>query len=66
MQLSEHIFRQYDIRGVVGEDLTSAVADAVGRAYGSELRSRLPGEAPRVAVGEDNRPSSPGLSASLV
>jgi len=66
VHLPEHIFRQYDIRGVVGEDLTSAVAEAVGRAYGSELRSRLSGEAPRVAVGEDNRPSSPGLAASLV
>ena len=65
MQLAEHIFRQYDIRGIVDEDLTPAVAEAVGRAYASELRARLPDVAPRVAVGEDNRPSSPGLRAGL-
>lgn len=66
MHPKEHIFRQYDIRGIVGEDLTPEVAEAIGAAYGSELRARLPGVARRVAVGEDNRPSSPDLRAGLV
>lgn len=66
MHPKEQIFRQYDIRGIVGEDLTPEVAEAVGRAYGSELCTRLPGALRRVAVGEDNRPSSPGLRAGLV
>ena len=66
MQIAEHIFRQYDIRGVVGEDLDPGVAEAVGRAYGSELSTRLAGPSPRVVVGEDNRPSSPHLRAGLV
>ena len=39
--ISEHIFRQYDIRGIVGADLDPGVAEAVGRAYGSELRGGL-------------------------
>lgn len=65
MPLNEHIFRQYDIRGIVGEDLDAGVAEAVGRAYGSELRARTGKPSPRVVVGEDNRPSSPGLRAGL-
>ena len=66
MPIVEQIFRQYDIRGVVGEDLDPGVAEAVGRAYGSELSARLAGPIPRVVVGEDNRPSSPNLRAGLV
>ena len=66
MPLREHIFRQYDIRGIVGEDLDPEVARAVGAAYGSELRRRCPSPNPCVVVGEDNRPSSPPLRAGLV
>lgn len=66
MRIPEHIFREYDIRGVVGEDLDPRVAEAVGRAYGSELSARLAGAAPRVVVGEDNRPSSPALRGGLL
>ena len=66
MPLSEHIFRQYDIRGIVGDDLDATVAEAVGRAYGSELRAQTSAPAPRVVVGEDNRPSSPGIRAGVV
>ena len=66
MRIPEHIFREYDIRGVVGEDLDPRVAEAVGRAYGSELSARLAGATPRVVVGEDNRPSSPALRGGLV
>ena len=66
MRIREHIFREYDIRGIVGRDLDPGVAEAVGRAYGSELRARLGGSGARVAVGEDNRPSSPAMRAGLV
>ena len=66
MPLREHIFRKYDIRGIVGEELDPSVAEAVGRAYGSELRHRTPAGRPRVVVGEDNRPSSPALCTGLV
>ena len=66
MHLREHIFRQYDIRGVVGSDLDASVAEAVGEAYASELRSRTSTSSPRVVVGADNRPSSPSLRAGLV
>ena len=65
LPLKDHIFRQYDIRGIVGEDLDAGVAGAVGRAYGSELRDRTGRPSPLVVVGEDNRPSSPVLRAGL-
>jgi len=59
------IFRQYDIRGTVGVDLTVEVARAVGAAIGSEARERL-GRPATLAVGRDNRPSGESLMAALV
>jgi phosphomannomutase/phosphoglucomutase len=38
--LNPHIFRQYDIRGVVGPDVTAEVAEGIGRAFGSLARRR--------------------------
>jgi phosphomannomutase/phosphoglucomutase len=64
MRIDPVIFRQYDIRGIVGRDLTPAVARAVGLAVGSEARERL-GRTPRLAVGRDNRPSGPELLGAL-
>jgi phosphomannomutase len=56
------ILREYDIRGVVGQTLSSQDAAALGRAYGSILRRR--GGA-AVAVGYDGRLSSPELEGAL-
>ncbi len=64
MAFPPHIFRQYDIRGIVGPDLTDEVAGALGRAYGTEIRARM--DRPTVVVGQDNRPSSPSLAAALM
>jgi phosphomannomutase/phosphoglucomutase len=58
------IFRQYDIRGTVGDQLTPAVAHAVGQAYATLARERL-GRPVRVAVGRDNRPSGAALAAAV-
>ena len=62
MRIPPGIFREYDIRGIVGDDLTETAAHLVGRAFGAELADR---PSPRVVVGHDNRPSSPSLSAAL-
>ncbi|MEX2583494.1 MAG: phosphomannomutase/phosphoglucomutase [Gemmatimonadota bacterium] len=62
--LNPHIFRQYDIRGVVGRDLTAAVADALGRAFGTILRREVT-DRPRVALGRDNRLTSDELAEAL-
>jgi phosphomannomutase / phosphoglucomutase len=65
MRIDPVIFRQYDIRGTVGDDLTADVARAVGAAVGSEARERL-GRPATLAVGRDNRPSGDSLMAALV
>jgi phosphomannomutase/phosphoglucomutase len=65
MRIDPVIFRQYDIRGTVGVDLTADVARAVGRAVAAEAVERL-GRQPRLAVGRDNRPSGIELSAALI
>jgi len=65
VKLPSTIFRQYDIRGTVGDQLTRATARAVGQAYATFAAERLK-RAPRVAVGRDNRPSGPDLSAGVL
>ncbi|MFO7588888.1 MAG: phosphomannomutase/phosphoglucomutase [Gemmatimonadota bacterium] len=65
MNVSSTIFREYDIRGIVGRDLTAEIARAVGRAYATRLRERTGLARPTVAVGHDNRPSSPDLTDAL-
>ena len=64
MTVSAGIFRQYDIRGVVGKDLTVEAAYAVGSAYATYLSHQ--GVRGAVAVGRDNRPSGPMLREALV
>lgn len=66
MSLPSHIFRQYDIRGVVGRDLDATVTRAVGRAFASRLIDERDLDRPRVAVGCDNRDTSPALKAGLI
>jgi phosphomannomutase/phosphoglucomutase len=61
--ISPIIFRQYDIRGTVGEDLTTERAELVGRAFGT-LLGRQGGKV--AAVGRDVRLSSPELQDALV
>jgi len=53
------IFGAYDIRGIVGEDLDSATARAIARAYGDYL---CPDHAGRFVIGHDARWSSPALA----
>ncbi len=61
--VSQTIFRQYDIRGIVGQDLTPEVARLVGRAYGTLCRRN---GISQVIVGRDNRASSPDIQAALM
>jgi phosphomannomutase/phosphoglucomutase len=64
MNVPKSIFRQYDVRGIVGRELTPELARAVGRAFASVAWERL-GRAPTIAVGRDNRPSGPELSRGI-
>jgi len=61
--VTAEIFRAYDIRGVVGEDLTVDVARLVGRAFGTEIRRR---GGNRALVGRDGRLSGPELAGALI
>ncbi|MBI4279938.1 MAG: phosphomannomutase/phosphoglucomutase [Armatimonadetes bacterium] len=62
MWVVPEIFREYDIRGVVGRELTSAAAERIARAFGTYLREA--GLAAAV-VGRDNRASSPEFSQAV-
>jgi phosphomannomutase / phosphoglucomutase len=64
MTLSNEIFRQYDVRGIVGRDLTADTAYALGRAFAAFLAQK--GRAGSVAIGRDNRPSGEMLRDGLV
>jgi len=64
MAIAPGIFRQYDIRGIVDEDLTLEAAEAIGRAYATLLTTR--GRHGAIAVGRDNRPSGASLRDALV
>jgi phosphomannomutase / phosphoglucomutase len=61
MNVPKSIFRQYDVRGLVDEQLTPAFARALGRAFASAAWDKV-GHAPAIAVGRDNRPSGPALA----
>ncbi len=60
--IPRHIFREYDIRGLHQTELTDAVTESVGRAFGTALK-RAGGR--RVALGRDVRPSSARLAEAV-
>ena len=53
--LKREIFREYDIRGIAGRDLTAGSEELLGRGIGTMLRQL--GKA-RITLGRDCRPSS--------
>ncbi|MCJ7618826.1 MAG: phosphomannomutase, partial [Anaerolineae bacterium] len=55
-EVNPRIFRQYDVRGIVDEDLTDDVAEQLGQGYGAYMVNLGAGS---VSVGHDARPSSP-------
>lgn len=64
MSIPRGIFREYDIRGIAGTDLTYDTARLIGLGYAAYLREQ--GESGTIAVGRDNRPSGAGLRDGLV
>ena len=61
--LCDKIFREYDIRGVVGSQITPGTAFDIGRAFGSKVREQ---GGSSICVGRDGRLSSPELAERLV
>ncbi|MFN5098974.1 MAG: phosphomannomutase/phosphoglucomutase, partial [Burkholderiaceae bacterium] len=60
--LTPGIFKAYDIRGVLGSTLDTAIAEQIGRAFGTAVNAK--GEH-TVVIGRDGRLSGPELSAAL-
>ncbi len=61
--VAPHIFRGYDIRGVVDQDLNANVFYTLGRAYATWLAQRRIGES---TVGHDNRLTSEEYSQAFI
>ena len=57
------LFREYDLRGIVGKELTEPIAEQIGRAYCTYVKDR---GVKTISVGRDGRLSSPGLFEALV
>ncbi|WP_372965190.1 phosphomannomutase/phosphoglucomutase [Marinobacter sp.] len=62
VEVASEIFRAYDIRGIVGENLSAGVVEVIGRAIGSEASSR---GVTSLCIGYDGRHSSPELAGAL-
>ncbi len=62
-QFSPVILREYDIRGIVGNDLNEADAYTIGRAFGTKI---VRDNGDHVCVGYDGRASSPSLANALI
>ena len=63
MTLSPTIFREYDIRGIVGRELDPEAAEAIARAFGTYLANA---GVRRAVIGHDNRASSPALYEAAI
>ena len=61
--LSKVMFRAYDIRGKVADELTPESVEIIGKAFGTYVQRN---EGPQIAVGHDNRTSSPALHAAFI
>jgi phosphomannomutase/phosphoglucomutase len=57
------LFREYDLRGIVGSELTEAMAEQLGRAYSTYVKGR---GVKTISLGRDGRLSSPTLHKSLL
>ena len=65
METPGHIFREYDVRGLVDEDLTDDLVRALGSAFATFMRRAAGSDAVTLALGWDVRPSSPRLRDAL-
>ncbi|MEJ2537200.1 MAG: phosphomannomutase/phosphoglucomutase [Calditrichia bacterium] len=63
VKVNPYIFREYDIRGVVGQDLTDEVVELIGKAFGTHLQ-RMGGK--KLSVGGDVRLSSERFKTALI
>jgi phosphomannomutase / phosphoglucomutase len=63
MQVNPNIFRGYDLRGIVGEDLNPEIAEHLGKAYGTYMKRR---DVTKAIVSRDCRATSVEYSDALI
>lgn len=63
MKINPFMFRGYDLRGVVGEDLNPEIVENLGRAFGTYMK-RI--GIKKAVVGRDCRKTSPEYSDALI
>lgn len=66
MKLNPSIFREYDIRGVAGEDFDADFVRMLGCAFGSRIRRKHPDRTPTLSVGRDCRRTSDTYADALI
>lgn len=67
MDIPSHVFKAYDIRGLVDGEITPSFAHGLGRAFASLLQKELSLARPlTVVVGRDMRESSPTLQMEVM
>ncbi|MDP3048537.1 MAG: phosphomannomutase, partial [Thermodesulfovibrionales bacterium] len=68
MLLNDGIFREYDIRGIAGKELTRDIAISIGMAFGTYLNAKLRthNSKLKVSVGRDVRLSSEELASGII
>jgi phosphomannomutase/phosphoglucomutase len=62
MDINPNIFREYDVRGIVGRDLTVEVVETLGKGYGTYVARK---GVETVSLGHDARLSSPEFGEAL-
>jgi phosphomannomutase/phosphoglucomutase len=65
MKTPPHIFREYDVRGLVDDDLSDDLVRALGRAYATFMLRGTGSKDVTLALGWDVRPSSERLRDAL-
>jgi phosphomannomutase/phosphoglucomutase len=63
LEMNPFIFREYDIRGVVGSDLSEETVALIGRGFGTFLKNV---DVDRISVGGDVRLSSNSIRSNLI
>jgi phosphomannomutase/phosphoglucomutase len=64
LSVSRGIFREYDVRGVVGVDLSAGAMETMGRAFGTYVQRRTGRK--RVAIGYDARVTSQAFQEATI
>ena len=62
-EIDKNIFREYDIRGIIGKSLSNHIAYLIGKGFSTLVKKN---NGSKIAVGRDGRLSSPSLSENLI